>query len=315
VKRLIVGADVGGTSTRVAVADLTGHILGSASGGPANPVSVGRARSAAVIRAVTAEALEGVPGDVVVVFLGLAGGLQSADDAAYLDATQPERVPVRPQVVSDLSVAFSSATPLDEGYVVIAGTGAVAGHLVGGRLLERRDGWGWLLGDQGSGFWLGREAVRRTLRALERSDQLCDFHHRVLEEAGAADREQLIELAYAHEPHWLARFAPLVSTFADQGGDPAAIASQAANQLAEAMLSLRPEPTLPIVLAGSVLTTPGAISASVRASLSAGLPNPLLQASRGVVGALWLAARSTGRVEADLHRRLTASAERLQSGS
>lgn len=51
--------------------------------------------------------------------------------------------------------------------MLIAGTGATAGSVADQRWTRTADGHGWLLGDDGSGFWLGREAVRSALRTLE----------------------------------------------------------------------------------------------------------------------------------------------------
>ena len=163
----VVGADVGGTATRVGVADLATGVLALARGGPGNPNSVGLAASAAEIRAVTARALAGSSGEVVAVVVGLAGGTRVAADPQFLAAAVPPEVAVTPVLVSDLAVGFSSATPAERGCMLIAGTGAVAGRLVGEEVEGRRDGWGWLLGDRGSGFWLGRAAVRATLDAFD----------------------------------------------------------------------------------------------------------------------------------------------------
>ena len=51
--------------------------------------------------------------------------------------------------------------------MLIAGTGSAAGLVRDHRLVRTADGHGWLLGDDGSGFWLGREAVRSVLRKLD----------------------------------------------------------------------------------------------------------------------------------------------------
>ena len=150
-------------------------------------------------------------------------------DESFLTAVRPAGLPVRPRLVSDLAVAFSSATPAPEGYVLVAGTGAVAGRLVAGELLERRDGWGWLLGDEGSGFWLGREAVRATLARLQSGTKpLGPLAEAVIRLAGSRDPVAIVQLCYANPPVWLSTFAELVARHAE---DPvaAAIADRAAD--------------------------------------------------------------------------------------
>src|SRR4051794_889639 len=63
-------------------------------------------------------------------------------------------------------IAFASATPAPSGTVLIAGTGTVATRITDGVITATAGGLGWLLGDEGSGFWLGRAAVRATVEFL-----------------------------------------------------------------------------------------------------------------------------------------------------
>ena len=302
---LVVGGDVGGTSTRVAVAalDAGGGVLAVAQGGTGNPNVVGLAASAAEIRRTTERALAGIEGRVLAAVFGLAGGSRVTSDAGYLAAAVPEAVQVSPTLVSDLAVSFSSATPAADGCMIIAGTGAVAGRLHGEAVLGRRDGWGWLLGDHGSGFWLGREAVRATLDAFDEGRPLGPLHRAVLAEAAVEDFAALVEASYAHPPTWLARFAPLVSRWADEDEVAGALADRAAELLAATLAPLRPGPDEPVVLGGSVLATPGPVRRRFAARLPTGLT--LLSAESGLVGATWIAARRLGRHSPELHERLS----------
>ena len=242
--------------------------------------------------------------------VGLAGG--SRADETFLSAATPGGTAVRARLVSDLSVAFSSATAAPEGYVLVAGTGAVAGHLVDGELLERRDGWGWLLGDEGSGFWLGREAVRSTLATLQSHQPLGPLAEAVVRAAGSRDPVELVQLCYANPPIWLASFGHLVSRHAE---DRAArdIADRAADHLLATLLGLDLVAGLPLVLAGSVATRPGPVADALARRLREARPDPVLVAESGLVGALWLAARQTGVRDEQVHARLARSPGRTSS--
>ena len=307
-RELLVGADIGGTSTKVGVATSDGRVVSLATGGPGNPNTVGLDGSAAQIHDVIDRALQGLSGNVVAVVIGLAGGSRAAAEAPFLSAAVPHRVAVRPTLVSDLNVAFSTATPAPQGYVIVAGTGSVAGHIVGADLVARRDGWGWLLGDQGSGYWLGREAVRSTLAALDHERELTPLQTAVLDAAASPDYLHLIQACYSHPPTWLSQFAPLVSQHADTDRAAGDIAQRAAQHLVDTVLSLKPQPSQPLVLGGSVLTTPGPVARHFRTTIAQLLDNPVLTARTGVVGALWIAARTHGLQQADVHARLAASA-------
>jgi N-acetylglucosamine kinase-like BadF-type ATPase len=312
---LVVGADIGGTATRAAVSDLDGRILSIATGGSGNPNTVGLAGSAAQISAVIQQALAGRAGTVVAVVIGLAGGSRAAADPRFLRAAVPDQVGVVPALVSDLSVAFSAATPARLGYVIVAGTGAVAAEVVDAELVSQRDGWGWLLGDVGSGFWLGRAAVRATLRALQEAVPLTPLHRDVLATANATDYPSLLQVCYSSAPIRLAGFAPLVSRQAEADPDAHKIAEEAARALAGLVISLRPRNKQPIVLAGSVLTRPGPIRAAFLARISGQLDNPLLHSTAGVIGGLWIGLRPRVHDAASVHARLVSSAEQWNADS
>lgn len=309
---LIMGADVGGTSTRVGIATLEGEVLAMASGPAGNPNSVGLQLSAARIRTAVERCLT-VGGierrRIGAVVIGLAGG--SRGDDAYLASLLPPGLAVGPRLVSDLAVAFSSATAEPEGYVLVAGTGAVAGRIVDGELRERRDGWGWLLGDEGSGFWLGREAVRATIRQLQADPaRLGPLALAVIEAAGTGpDPVAIITRCYIEPPIWLAGFGALVSRHPD---DPVAveIAGRAAEHLVATLLDLDLDPTLPVVLAGSVATRPGPVRSALTGRLEESLSRTPLTAADGVVGALWLAARRLGVDESAVHAELARTTRR-----
>lgn len=302
---LLVGADVGGSFTRVAVATEADGIVAVAQSGPGNPNLVGLDGSAQVIRATAARALAGVEGTVSLAVVGLAGGSRAGTAPGFLTAALPARVGDRAVLVSDLAVSFSSATPATTGCILIAGTGAVAARLASEELQDRHDGWGWLLGDRGSGFWLGRAAVRSTLATLDALVPPEQLAADVLHEAGATDYLSLLQACYDHPPTWLANFAPLVSRWADADDAAAAIADRAASLLAQTLSDVRPRPGEPLVLGGSVLATPGPVRTRLMSRLPPGVP--VLAAESGVVGATWIAARRTRVTSASLHDRLSAT--------
>lgn len=161
---LIIGVDGGGTSTRCVVADETGEVLGRGRAGGANPHSV-KNPSANLLAALRA-ALDGLDSSRVIggVF-GLAG-IGPAETVA-MEAWRAAGLPGHPSVVPDLLVAFAGATAEPYGTVLVAGTGAVGARIQDRRIVRRADGRGWLLGDEGSGTWIGRQALTRVLAALD----------------------------------------------------------------------------------------------------------------------------------------------------
>ncbi|MFI6763611.1 N-acetylglucosamine kinase [Micromonospora sp. NPDC050417] len=286
---LTIGLDVGGSSTRAVVISLTGERLGSGVAGGGNPVSHGIEPAVAQLRVALRAALAGLdPERVRAGVIGLAGaGRLNADPAAraaYDHAWRDVGLRCRYDVHGDALVGYASATAAPDGTILVAGTGAIAAQVHQARLDRVADGHGWLLGDAGSGFWLGREAVRHTLAELDAFPASRPVPHRppgvlaglVLRELLGSDRvttdeapsldlrqfdprqtvRRVIHTVTRRPPVELARLAPLVFQAA-HAGDPTAraLVSSAAALLVESVARVRPEGAVtPIVLGGGLLT-------------------------------------------------------------
>jgi N-acetylglucosamine kinase-like BadF-type ATPase len=179
--------------------------------------------------------------------------------------------------------------------VLVAGTGAAAGSLTDHQLTRTADGHGWLLGDDGSGFWLGREAVRATLRTLDAGGNPGPLVDSVLRELDAdrteRRRDRVIQAVNSRPGVLLSALAPLV-TAAYRTGDPQAqsiVERAAAALLATLGLIRDPAESTPIVLAGSLAGDASPVGAELRTLLSARFAGAVLPARTGVGGAAWLA--------------------------
>ncbi|APU18414.1 N-acetylglucosamine kinase [Actinoalloteichus sp. GBA129-24] len=330
---LVIGVDIGGTSTTAVLASADGRRHAWARGEGANPnahpVEVATARLTDVLQRLLSD---GGADRVVAGVLGMAGVSRLSDPAvagAFQQAWVAAAGPAASlRVLSDVETAFAAATEAATGVVLIAGTGAIAARIDGNALSRIAGGHGWLLGDEGSAFWLGREAVRHTLRAVEGRDRHGELAGSVLDATLGADspapdgaawngeaRRRLITSVNSAPPVRLAEYALLVSA-AYRADDPAAvrIVHRGATELATLVRSLRiPGETSPVILAGSLLTSGSPIEAEVRAELaeSAGvLPDARSDGPPdAATGAAWLAVAdsigdpTTARL---VHQRLTA---------
>ncbi|MFF5179967.1 N-acetylglucosamine kinase [Micromonospora sp. NPDC000316] len=320
---VVVGLDVGGTSTRATALTLTGVRLGTGRGGGGNPTSHGAERAAAELLTALRGALADVdPARVAAGTIGLAGAARlladpagrAAFDRAWHDAGL--RCPYA--VHGDALVAYASGTADPDGTVLIAGTGAITAHVRDLRLDRVADGHGWLLGDAGSGFWLGREAVRRLLADLDSGHTLGRLTTAVLTELmGSADIaarprdtvDATIQAVTRRPPVDLARLAPLVVTAATEGEPVAtALIAEAAAHLVQSVGRIRAAGAdTPLVLGGGLLTGDTPLAAAVRVEIGQQWPHaPLRTAGDGAAAAAWLAARDLAEVTdpAALHARL-----------
>ncbi|WP_235834322.1 BadF/BadG/BcrA/BcrD ATPase family protein [Actinomadura logoneensis] len=148
---------------------LTGALAGTGTGPGANPNSGGD--TAGALTTALSEALGDVdPSLVLAGVFGIAGAGSAGRPAAVSAARRAwQTCGLRgsPAVVTDIAVAFAAGTSAPKGIVVFSGTGAGAAVISDGRIVRRADGYGWLVGDEGSAVWLGREAVRAALAALD----------------------------------------------------------------------------------------------------------------------------------------------------
>ncbi|WP_158848292.1 N-acetylglucosamine kinase [Saccharothrix deserti] len=294
----VVGLDAGGTSTRALVLDLDGTRLGAGVAGGANPNSHSPEQAAAHVRQALTAALDGLdPAKVQSGVLGMAGSSKLTDPAvaALFEAAWTGaglRCPMH--VITDCEAAFATGSSSPDGTVLVAGTGSIAARIEKHELVSTAGGYGWLLGDEGSAFWLGREAVRATLEALEK-DSLDALSTAVLNRAGIPalpHRDQwrrLITAANNAPPIRLATYAPLVTTHATA---PSAdrIITAAVRTLADLAEATRPEhDQTPIVLMGSLIHA-HPLGERLKRELTTRTTAPVRVATEGAAGAAWLAA-------------------------
>jgi len=329
----VIGLDVGGTSTRAVLVDLTGARLGTGRADGANPTSHDPEAAAERLRRALDAALAGHdPALVRAGVIGLAGDAKLTADPrarrAFDDGWRAAGLRCPYTVVGDALVAYASATAAPDGTVLVAGTGAIAAAVRGMRLARAADGHGWLLGDRGSGFWLGRRAVQAALAVLDGAapdGPLARAVRATLLGAATPDTptpdipapvddpravaRALVQVVNARPPVALAELAPIVLAAHDE--DPVArdLVTVAADHLV-ATADLVHTAGTPIVLAGGLLTADTPLAAAVRARIAQRWPAPApLVAGDGAAAAAWLAARDLPDVvdPAALHTALLAS--------
>jgi len=301
---LVLGGDLGGTSTRIVIADSEGNVIGRGAAAGGNPTSHPASAAANFGQALHA-ALTGLdPAAVKAGVVGMAGGvaLQRPEVAAQFEAAWTGAgLTVDPEYIGDLEVAFASGTPEPDGTVLIAGTGSNAGLVRNHQLLRTSGGHGWLLGDDGSGFWLGREAVRSVLQALDLREPLGPLGQAVVhtilpdrDENAAAQREgydalrdDLVRTVNSRAPVLLAELAPAVMTaYAQEDETARALVKRAAELLTETAARLKTTSDKgPMVLAGSVAGESSPVGQLIRQHFA----GEVLTARDGVGGATWLA--------------------------
>ena len=326
-----VGIDAGGTSTRAVVVASDGTCRGYGIAGGGNPVSWGVDVAARQIRIAVTAALAGGPGGERlgpqgaaiggIVVLAMAGGNSLPARSAIEAELAAAGVPATLSVESDLLATFCAGTHRTDGYALVAGTGAAAIRVTGGEAVASADGLGWLLGDGGSGFWIGHRGARAALAALDGRGPATTLTDLLLGELSIAPgggpdadgRPAALQAAvtalYQWRPVELSRLAAVVFRAADAGDAVAMkILTRARAILAGTLAAVRrADPVGPIVMGGGIARRlPGLADAVARAGARhSDTASAVYTVGDGAVGAGVLALRRNGvRVDEPVFRRL-----------
>lgn len=257
----VLGIDAGGTKTLALLADGDGHILSEGRAGAANLQTEGELEVEKILHTVIDRATQGRDLTLSAVCLGIAG-VDRADDARIIGEIM-RRLGYRSKtlIVNDALIALVAGAGARPGVVVIAGTGSIAYGVNQHGVAARAGGWGPTLGDEGSGYWVGRRALAAVMREADCRGPRTDLTPLVLRHFSLPNPDALVAEIY-HRPQERRAVASLAAVV-DQAraeGDRVAIdiMTRAADELTLAAasvinrLGMRGE-QFPILLAGGML--------------------------------------------------------------
>jgi glucosamine kinase len=210
---ILLGVDGGGSGCRLAL--VAGGKRHEGAGGPAN-VSTDRAGAVAALDAALGRLFASAGlgrGDRgrVVAHLGLAGVVDDQTGQEVAEALGLGRA----TVTDDVPTAVAGALGGAEGAVAAIGTGSFVAGFFGGTL-RRAGGWGYVLGDQASGGWLGRQAMARAVLAMDDLLPMTPLLSRMIETAGRTPA-RIVAFARDAGPSGFAALAPEVAAAAEAG--------------------------------------------------------------------------------------------------
>jgi N-acetylglucosamine kinase-like BadF-type ATPase len=218
---LYLGVDGGQSSTTALIGDESGRVLGGGAGGPCN--HVGKAEGPAKLRRALTEcvgeacARAGLDGETVRFQAGCFGMSGGPEDKAALihEVLRIETL----VTTTDAVIALAGATAGEPGIITIAGTGSIVFGRNGAGRSMRAGGWGYVFGDEGSGFDVSRQALRAALRHEEGWGPPTALSAMLLEATGSRSANEVLHRFYTDE--WprsrVATLAPRVDACAAEG--------------------------------------------------------------------------------------------------
>ncbi|MCY4146447.1 MAG: hypothetical protein OXE95_09200 [Chloroflexi bacterium] len=294
---LFAGIDGGGSSLRVAIVDARLATIATQSAGTANPSISGREGAQAHIRATVRATLRqaGIaPERIAAAGIGIAGASNLHSKDWLLATLAPVLPSARLVPSSDLEIALVGALGRRHGILLLAGTGSAAyGCAPGGQRLQV-GGWGYLLGDEGSGYWMGMQLLRGITAAYDQDIGLTELGAACLDALELETARDLVGWLYRGNeaaPARVAKLARLVLDVARTGDDEAKrLVAAAARHLAKQVEWLRSQldyPCAPIAFAGGLLEADNALCAAVTRQLN--LPEQPKALHSPAIGAALLA--------------------------
>lgn len=291
---LVLGIDGGGTSCRAAVAGPDGVIIGRAKSGPANIRTDLTGARANIVEAARLALLDAGRDPALIPEIPALLGLAGSNVGTYrqqLEAILPFRQSV---VESDALIALEGALGAVDGAIAVLGTGTA--------FMVRKDGqvrtvggWGFLIGDQGSGGRIGRDLLEETMLAYDRIREASPLTHALLAVFRDNPRD-VVEFTTTAKPGDFGGFAPMVFEYAAKGDAVGErILARAVNDIEDSLGVLELRSGDPLCLLGGLapLLEPR-LSQKYRVMV-----RPPLQDALG--GAVAMAARRFGNDGAEAH--------------
>ncbi len=220
----VLAVDVGGTWCRALFCSNNGQILDYTQGGSGNYHSIGAKVALSNLSEVLTSLTKQQAHRVQCAVFGLAG-LDTEKDRVFLQSIVQQAL-VAANIVADhvyvdndAMVTLKGIARQNNGVMIVAGTGSIAWGITQDGREARVGGWGYRIGDEGSGYSIGKAAVTHILRAYDGREATSGICAAVLEEMSFADEDALVNWVYSPEfsIKKMAAFAPLIMKLAESG--------------------------------------------------------------------------------------------------
>lgn len=272
---VLIGIDGGGSKTTALATDLEGRLWGRGVSGASNYHGIGAEAAYAALDVAVHAALGDAPVRPVSLCLGMAGAGRPADQAvmrAWAETRYPG-VPVT--LVHDGQLALAAGTPEGWGIAVLCGTGSLIYGEDRDGAAARAGGWGYLLGDEGSGYAIGLAALRAVARAADGRGPQTALTQAILRHWYLQQPQDLIGHVYAPSMQRadIAGLAEIVQAVAALDDAVARqILEGAAQELAQAVRAVVKQRLwagpIPCALAGSVLVKGQAVNVAFQKAVT-----------------------------------------------
>ena len=304
-RNVFIGVDGGGGTTECLMVNQNGKILGRALSSGSNIFSSGEQDTAKALKDAISNAGLKKDDNVVSACFGLSGviyGIENKEIAQVVKRILPETDNLL--VVCDAVTMLTGSIGLGSGIFINAGTGAICAGRNNNDEIAISSGWGHLLGDEGSGYWIGAKGIINALRAYDGRSAKTILLERILKSLGTDSPEHASQIIYAssNPKVMISELCPIVLESAAQNDEIASsIIKKAGEELALAVWSVAnklsvADSEIDIAHVGNCLQKSDLLQESLRKALKVKMPYAKLISPKfsPVVGSVLMALMEGG---------------------
>lgn len=208
----IIGVDGGGTKTEATAYNLNDQALATFIAGPANPaIDYTNAEEnirQAISRCILQMKTQGIEGDCKGIFMGVAG-IEVGENKQRLEASITNTFCCKVFGLHDSELTHVALLKGQDGIITIAGTGSVSYGIYQGKA-EKTGGWGHVLGDEGSGYWIALEALKNMTLECDAGLKPSGLSRAILSQLNLSDVFAMKEFVHHAGKYEIARVAQAV---------------------------------------------------------------------------------------------------------
>jgi len=218
----VIGVDGGGTKTELVLVDISGNYIGRAKVGSSNYQGIGGEKLKETLLEGFSQLMKStnvIDQKIDHIFLGLAGAGRESDRKEIKALFNNTEFQDKISVDSDAIVALAGAFGTAPGIIIISGTGSICfGKSSEGKVV-RSGGWGYLLGDEGSGYYIGRKATMAALKDFDGRGDKTKLRSALEQHFNLTSIELIIPQIYQNKIDRIAiaQLAPIVFEYANNG--------------------------------------------------------------------------------------------------
>lgn len=220
----VLAVDAGGTGCRAALCNKDGQILGFAQGNSCNYHSIGVEKATESLIVLLTALAKKQALHINCVVLGLAGLDTKKDEAILTSIVNQALITANIKadtiyLCNDAMLTLKGSVGHNNGVLIAAGTGSIAWGITKEGLETRVGGWGYLVGDEGSGYSIGKAAMTHVLKSYDARENPSGISTAILTEMSFADVDELINWVYSSRfsVAQTAALTPLIMRLAEEG--------------------------------------------------------------------------------------------------